>query len=202
MVDYFIVKKVCFLLRDEELSEGIEEAVTEKKFLVFGSALKELLQICPVCSQHGIASEHICSVVLKRRKGSMVIVERSCPEGHQTYWSNQPEHNRLPLGNMAIAASIMFSGANPAKALDALCHMNMASISYRTYLNIQSHYLIPTILSVWQKEQTRLFVEVIGSEAVTLGGDARCCSPGHTAKYGSYSLMDLNRFKVIHFELV
>ena len=47
--------------------------------------------------------------------------------------------------------------------------------------------MIPAILSVWKNKQTRLFIEVIVSEVVTFGGDARYCSPGHTAKYGSYS---------------
>lgn len=35
-----------------------------------------------------------------------------------------------------------------------------------------------------------------------LGGDARCCSPGHTAKYGSYSLMDLQKSKIVDIQLV
>lgn len=35
-----------------------------------------------------------------------------------------------------------------------------------------------------------------------VGGDARCCSPGHSAKYGSYSLMDLESGMILAVELI
>ena len=35
-----------------------------------------------------------------------------------------------------------------------------------------------------------------------IGGDGRCCSPGHTAKFGSYSVMDLNTSKILDVQLV
>ena len=79
--------------------------------------------------------------------------------------------------------------------------IKIATITYLTYIDIPSHYLIPAILTTWNKELLKLKKE-LGSEALRLGGDAPCCTPGHTAKYGRYSLMDLVRVKVVHFELV
>lgn len=37
---------------------------------------------------------------------------------------------------------------------------------------------------------------------VKLGGDARCCSPGHAAKFAFYSLMNLDTLKVNDVQLV
>jgi hypothetical protein len=37
---------------------------------------------------------------------------------------------------------------------------------------------------------------------VKFGGDARCCSPGHTAKYGACSIMNLDNNKVVDVQLV
>ncbi|CAG2218046.1 unnamed protein product [Mytilus edulis] len=37
---------------------------------------------------------------------------------------------------------------------------------------------------------------------VVLGGDGRCDSPGYSAKYGSYTLMDLNTNKILDIQLV
>lgn len=37
---------------------------------------------------------------------------------------------------------------------------------------------------------------------VILGGDARCDSPGYSAKYGSYTLMDLQTKKILDFQLI
>ena len=35
-----------------------------------------------------------------------------------------------------------------------------------------------------------------------LAGDARCCSPGHTVKFGLYSMMDLHTGKLLDIKLV
>jgi len=39
-------------------------------------------------------------------------------------------------------------------------------------------------------------------KALTIGGDGRADSPGHSAKYGSYGIIDLATNKVIHVQLV
>ena len=36
----------------------------------------------------------------------------------------------------------------------------------------------------------------------TVGGDGRCDSPGHCAKYGTYSLLELSCNRIIDFKLV
>jgi solute carrier family 8 (sodium/calcium exchanger) len=45
-------------------------------------------------------------------------------------------------------------------------------------------------------------LQSITTEIAELGGEARCCSPGHTAKYGSYSIMNLDNNKVVDVQLV
>ena len=37
---------------------------------------------------------------------------------------------------------------------------------------------------------------------LNLGGDGRANSPGHSVKFGSYSVIDLDQNKVIDFQLV
>ena len=75
-------------------------------------------------------------------------------------------------------------------------------MSARTFSNIQSAYLIPAVQAFWGQEQQQLLKNVIQNGPVMLGGDGRCCSPGHTAKFGSYSMMDLNSNKVLDMQLV
>lgn len=56
---------------------------------------------------------------------------------------------------------------------------------------------------VWQQKQQEMFEDIRSNNVpLKLGGDARCCSPGHTAKFGSYSLMDLDTSKVVEIQLV
>ncbi|KAJ8300734.1 hypothetical protein KUTeg_022253 [Tegillarca granosa] len=56
--------------------------------------------------------------------------------------------------------------------------------------------------SVWHLHQ-QLYIDSIQQKgrSLKLGGDARCCSR-HTVKYGSYSLIDLERSKIVDIQLV
>ncbi|XP_006825049.1 uncharacterized protein LOC102802961 [Saccoglossus kowalevskii] len=67
----------------------------------------------------------------------------------------------------------------------------------------QKQYLLKTISNVWQSHLSRLqTIKETSTEKLIIGGDARCDSMGHSAKYGSYTLMDLKENKIIAMELV
>ena len=57
------------------------------------------------------------------------------------------------------------------------------------------------VFSVWEESQQKLFQASEGKTLV-LGGDARKDSPGHSAKYGSYTLMDLGSNKIVDTQLI
>ena len=40
------------------------------------------------------------------------------------------------------------------------------------------------------------------NKGLELGGDGKADSPGHSAKYGSYSVIELNENKVVDLKLV
>lgn len=109
----------------------------------------------------------------------------------------------MPWGNLVFAAAILFSGASPVKAINTLKFAGIQCFSYRTYFSLQQLYLVPAVQKVWQKNQQEMFDSLRERGLpVKLGGDARCCSPGHTAKFGSYSLMNLDTSKVLDVQLV
>ena len=78
----------------------------------------------------------------------------------------------------------------------------MPTLSCSTFHRLQAAYLIPAVQVNWHLQQQELIEERRGTGSISVGGDARCCSPGHTAKYGSYTLMDLEANKVLSVELV
>ena len=65
---------------------------------------------------------------------------------------------------------------------------------------MQRSYLVPSVTAVWKRQQQELFEKITGT--VKLGGDGRCDSPGHSAKYGTYTMMDLDQKKVLDLQLV
>ena len=93
-----------------------------------------------------------------------------------------------------------FSGCGISEGLNMLKHLGMASISDRTFRAMQACYLIPAVSNTWHCHQNAILNNI--SESVKLSGDGRCDSPGHTAKYGSYTLMDMSDSHVLHQELV
>ena len=47
----------------------------------------------------------------------------------------------------------------------------------------------------------KIIYDLKGSD-LDLGGDGRCDSPGHCAKYGTYTLMELSSNKIVDFQCV
>lgn len=72
-----------------------------------------------------------------------------------------------------------------------------------TYFEHQKLYLHRAISDVWSQQQ-KAMIEVLQAfdEPLSLGGDGRSDSPGHSAKYGAYSFMDLKHNVILDVELV
>ena len=64
-------------------------------------------------------------------------------------------------------------------------------MSLDTFYNLQKHYIVNAVGSVYTSKQDAMLRECKEGPKLKLGRDARCVSPGHMAKYSSYSLMDL-----------
>ena len=82
----------------------------------------------------------------------------------------------------------------------------------------QQHYICPAVNALYLKEQVvamwlcisssiciyiflkeKLFNKFNGN-SLQLPGDGRCDSPGSSAKYCSYSLTEVNSYKILHVE--
>ncbi|KAK7500041.1 hypothetical protein BaRGS_00008588 [Batillaria attramentaria] len=121
--------------------------------------------------------------------------------GYNFNWHSPPYSLRLPLGNLVLAAAAFFTACTPTRLKTAMKQAKIACFSFWTYLNIQESYLLPAVHDVWSRMQERLFAARRG-RAVKLAGGGRCDSPGHCAKYGSYTFMDAETSEVLHCELV
>ena len=178
---------------DELLSES-SEAFSERKFIVFESCLRQLLMTCFICLQN-------CNVYLVRLVGSMVVLRQHCINGHYKDWCSQPCSGSMPCGNLAAASCLFFNGCSPVKFLNICHHLRLAMISLRTFNAMQCNYLVPAVKKVWRNMQL-LRLQSLGNKNCIVGGDARCCSPGHTAKFGSYTIMDLESSKILDVQLI
>ena len=89
------------------------------------------------------------------------------------------------------------------KFLRVLSHMGVLTISPVTYFQNQWSILQPVISNVWTRQQTAL-LSVLSQkeEGLDIGGDGIVDSPSHSAKFGSYTVIELRHNKIIDVQLV
>lgn len=169
----------------------------QRCFLVFESALMLLFTICSYCRSR-------CTRVSKTMIGSFLRITQSCSRcGYKFIWESQPYVGSTPAGNILLSAAILYSGLIPSKALRVFRTLKCLSISRKTFFRHQNHYLQPAINHVWSQQQNALLEKMkTQKKKLELGGDGRADSPGHSAKYGTYSLLELSYNKIIDFQLV
>lgn len=173
------------------------ESLSERKFIVFESMLLSLFAICHVCLSSTTA-------VVKFTVGSLVGIEQRCSScAFYRLWRSQPYIGSYPAGNINMSSAILFSGSSARKVLRMFSIFNIAHISSRTFSRHQSAVLFPAVNTFWSQKQSMLLDEINSRDTeLVLGGDGRADSPGHSAKYGSYSIVDLHTNQVVHVQLV
>ena len=185
---------------DSSADRSVEGAVRldkEAKLIVFKSCLYEILGSCSVCNG-------CCAVTEANAVGTFRNFSIVCSRcNYVRSWSTQPFVCGVPADNISLSAAINFSGASPARFLRALEMMNVASISYSTFYKHSHLYIHPTIYSFWKDHQQSLITTLAQMDGgLILSGDARSDSPGHCAKYNSYTMLESRINRVIDMQLV
>ena len=114
----------------------------EQKFLVFKEQLLDLFKRCPRCA--GPARRKI-----NRTVGSLVVIAQWCTLcDFSQQWCSQPYIGGTPAGNIQLSTAILAAGASPGKVLKILHHMNVASVSYKTFMTHQRLYIQSAVVRV------------------------------------------------------
>ena len=177
---------------DESDEEGLKN---EKKFIVFESMLDQLFINCKTCGS-------LCEIE-KSSTGSMVSVKATCCNNHTFHWRSQPQLHNKPAGNILIPAAIVFSGGSyePMKQFSHALNLNF--VNKDQFYDVQDKVIFPVIDNTYEKQQKDVIETLKDKKSpVNLCGDGRSDSPGHNAKYGTYSLMDEATGNIIDFSLV
>ncbi|XP_033992284.1 uncharacterized protein LOC117487734 [Trematomus bernacchii] len=81
--------------------------------------------------------------------------------------------------------------------------MQLEIFQYETFRRHARNYLEPAIIHKWKTDQLKIFQQLHHQGGnVTVAGDMRADSPGHSAKFGSYTLMRLGSNTIVDFQLV
>ena len=179
------------------LDEDCGDLHQERKFLVFESKLKELFSRyvhCPNCGRN-------LEKASLKTKGSLATIEclQCCDQPLR--WQTQPFVTSMAAGNLLFSAGILFTGNDYSNIANFTKATNVQFFSQRNFSSTQKKYLFPIVNKNFAEHQVGILNEVRNT-AVVAGGDGRCDSPGHSAKYGTYSIVDTTSSKVLDFSLV
>ena len=171
-----------------------EKMCSSPKYIVFE---EELLKLFGRCLEYG--DEVLEKELLK--KGSALKVTTLCKNSHSKEWVSQPLVNRAAAGNVLLSGAILFTGNTFSRVSEVASAINLAFLSKSDYHNWQKKHLFPVINDRWQQEKAAVLADLLDRNSVTLLGDGRCDSPGYSAKYGTYTMMDKESEKIVDFEV-
>ena len=168
----------------------------EPKAIVFLSKILLLFQYCHLC----FATNPTLTVL---QTGTMLTIESSCNSCKGLFkWDSQPHMlGKFPAGNLLLSFAILCAGASINKVLLVFRHLGLLVYRPPAYYYHQRHLLFPTIVKYWRTYQAKILQSLKGKE-VTLAGDGRHDSMGHSAKYGTYTIFCCTVGLIIHIVLL
>lgn len=169
--------------------------------LVHASKLKQLLRYCPDC---GSLVDQEDTKVYGNHEGTLMTVELTCVNSCTYTWKSQKEmENAKGSVNIMLTSAITLSGIMLEKFQQLASLLNLRSISNSAFYSLRREYVVPAIAKEWEKEQNLVIASIREKgEPVMLAGDGRADSPGHSAKYGTYTMMNVDTDKIVDFEVV
>lgn len=134
--------------------DGQEEVSPLKcdKLLVFDQQLDILFQ---KCQGDGMCSAPVDNIT-KSFRGSMITVTGTCNNHHTFVWRSQPIVNRMPLGNLFLAASTLYTGNTYTTLSEISNCLRLKIFCERDFYYIQKKWLLPSINVMWTQHQEQL----------------------------------------------
>ncbi len=192
------------LLHDDSV-KNLLAYVNMPRVIVTIEKLKELKG--ETCRE--MENDKVCGSIMtynSNEKGSVFILSWSCPRGHAGIWRSSEvlkvtKNNNVYVNDILIPAAVVLSGSQYYKFSNFCQAMNLQIPSGQSYLNYQKHFIAPTVAEFWDQitSETRKF---LAEQDVCLLGDGRSDSPGHSAKYCTYIMMDSKTEVVVDMQIV
>lgn len=145
-------------------------------------------------------------VVSKKIEGGVLSIAYTCKNSHYGVWHSSSvlcdKHNKkVFLTPTLLASAVLLSGNNFEKlSLYAKC-LNLNFVSQSSFTRVQSPYAVPAIKEMWDRMKVKVW-DIFKDDVVLLCGDGRMNSPGFSAKYCLYTMMDHYLNVIVYLEVV
>lgn len=122
-------------------------------------------------------------------------------------WCSQPvlktkkRGQDTPVANVMLASSVICSGNNFQKVSLLFNFAGFRCIQSRSFYQYQANAVIPEIQALWRNIRKNNIEKGKDTPVVAMG-DGRMDSPGFSAKYCTYTVMDFHSKEILHMEIV
>lgn len=185
-----------YLEEDEEIVYQDKNAITSKFQWAFVSIplLLSLFDLCPKCGSH-------CNIINVRTKGFALTVEYKCRGilPHHEIWRNSPFTKRYFDINLMLPAMATMCGLGYTLLENLMIGLKIPYIASTSYYNNIKVNLYPVVVAKWTAMRDNLIQCLMSEETCDVAGDGHFDSPGWTAKFCTYSIMDMASGAIIDF---
>ncbi|KAK0142690.1 hypothetical protein N1851_019380 [Merluccius polli] len=139
-----------------------------------------------------------------KSRATAAIIQWICPSGHTVWqWSSQSSLKYgMQIGDFMLATNILLSGNNYAKVALLFKFMNMGMVGRSTFFKIQDSYCVDTIKQFWEEKRREVVPRITPKPSIVVLGDGRMDSPGFSAQYCTYSVMENDSKEIISIKSV
>ena len=182
-------------------SSGFEEelcVVNSDRFIVTAAKLQELKGNQCECGQ--------LRTFKYKSRGCVITLDWACEGGHSGQWTSS-EIVTLKSGNPVYAndllwcASTFVSGNNYYKLQLLGQFLNLKMPEYSTFARYMNFYFCSEVDAMWQDMRSIIY-DVLKPLSIRICGDGRCDSPGFSARYLTYVLMEQSLGLVLDMEIM
>ena len=92
---------------------------------------------------------------------------------------------------------LIFSGCTSARWREICKFSSLRTFGKTSFNSYQQRYLFPVVNNEWLKNRDQKINEMLLRGPAKLCGDGRCDSPGHSAKYSTYSLQNQDTSEIL-----
>ena len=175
---------------DDQEEHNANKNIKCLAFIIFWSSLVTLFARCFTCFA-------TTKSLIRNTRGSLLTVKTVYINGHKNIWKSQPSVKRQWLGNIRMLAAVLFSANTSTIIAEYFRLADIQWIGKIRYYAFQKKYLSGVVNEAYSKEKDILMTQVKKKGHCRLTGDGQCDSPGHNAKYLTYSMFDQLKTKII-----
>lgn len=188
-------------LPDENLSKYVEYFRADRVIVEADQIVSLFNGQCPEFNCNGSRK-----VVDKKIDAGVLLITHKCTRGHGGVWSSssvlaEKRGQKLYVSSVLLASSVLVSGNNFEKVSLLAKGMNLNYVSSSTFSRIQSLYALPSIRDLWDRVKEVVW-KVFENDVLVLCGDGRMDSPGFSAKYCVYTMMEHYLNIIVDLEVV